>query len=374
VRDTATMSRGVKGNRFGFAPVPGVPGAEPPAVVPALDPLETTSHRQYPPADFEGECMPFENPDHVPFEHRGWDADRRRVYAAMIRTDQPVARRHDFSNCGQNVHVFREATTNEVEVRPETCKDRFCLPCGQRRSRRIAIALECRMKPAVDRLMFMTLTVRGLPGQSLREQLEKLKAGWKALRRLDGWRHHVAGGAVMLEIKWSCKSGGHWHPHYHIICEGQWVDVKWLKSAWYAITGDSDQVDVQRIAEPERALSYVTKYASKPMDASFLRRSGLLDEAMRTLKGERLCALFGNWYGTPLKETDDGDETEILSTWVYEGTTRDLDCRAVKGEAAAAALLRAVNAILHIRSLRGRRSHGPPTDSDSHRPTASEAA
>jgi len=337
-------------------------GAEPLPPPPSpLDPLETTSHRQHLSADC-GDIY-WVNPDAVAWDHRGWHDDRMRIYGAMRRTQVSASRIHAFMHCRDAHHVFREPTTGEIEVRPETCKDRFCLPCGQLRSRRIAQALEVRMKPAADRLMFITLTVRGLPTDTLAEQIEKLKAAWRGLRKLPGWSNTVSGGAVMLEVKWSKTAGGHWHPHYHIIAEGRWVDRAWLKAAWYALTGDSDQVDVQRIDEPGKALSYVTKYASKPMDTSFTRRRWLLDEAMRTLKGVRLCSLFGTWYGTPLKEESEDDETDVLTTWVYCGSTRDLECRAERGDGEARNILRGVERQLALRHALTERCRRPPPDS-----------
>jgi hypothetical protein len=218
------------------------------------------------------------------------------------------------------------------------------------------------MKAASDKLMFITLTVRGLPSDRLITLLERLRNAWSQLRRLDGWRHTVRGGAIMHEVKWSKTSGGHWHPHYHIVCEGSYLDKQWLRSAWYAITGDSQECDVQHVKEPGKVISYVTKYASKPVDASFLRNCNLLDEAMRTLKGVRLCALFGEWYGTPLKEVDDGEETDVLTTWVYEGTVGDLDRRKQSGEAAATAILGVVERLLRLRAMRHHRRGSDPPD------------
>lgn len=322
-------------------------GAEPPLV--ALDPLETTSRPQQTSADDELNII-WPNPDALPFEHRGWDSDRRRIYASMIRTEQPFARRHAFARCRSDYHVYQEAVTKEIDIRPETCKDRFCLICGQVRSHRVARALEPRMKAAAAKLQFLTLTVRGRPGDSLSGQIEKLNAAWKALRKLDGWKNHVGGGAIMLEVKWSHHSGGHWHPHYHLITEGTGIDKEWLRHAWAAVTGDSDQIDVQWIKEPGKALSYVTKYASKPLDASFLRKPNLLDEALKSLKGRRLAALFGSWYGTPLKEEFDDEDTEVLTQWRYAGTIGDLEFRAGRGEADAKLLLSRVARLLQIRS------------------------
>lgn len=368
-----------------FAPTPsGLPssggaGAEPAAVMtPAgpfrddaltsqyrtLDQLETSSRPRENTCDDELVDGPllFRNPDFIPFEHTGWQPTRRKVMASMIRTGQPDARRHGFWHCCERIHVMHNPASGEVDLWPETCHDRFCLPCGQKRSRRIAMATEALMKQATDKLMFITLTVRGRPSDSLSTMLNRLRDAWKELRRLKGWTNTITGGVVMLEVKWSSTSGGHWHPHYHLIAEGKWLDEQWLKQAWSLITRDSDQVKVKAVRDPASALSYVSKYASKPMDNSFVQRGSLLDEAMRTLKGIRLAACFGSWHGTPLsKGVDDAeaDDTEILTHWAYVGTTIDLEAKASRGDADAADLLRAVARVLKLRHALLDRCRGP---------------
>ena len=303
------------------------------------------------------------NPDAVPFEHRGWSKDRRRIYASMCRTCQTGNRLHAFATCRDRVHVMTHPETGEIAVRCETCKDRFCIPCGQKRSYDVCRALETLMKPAQDRLMFITLTVRGHPEQSLRELIGHLRAGWIALRKLEGWKQKVKGGGVMLEVKWSHTSGGHWHPHYHIICEGEWVDEQWLRKAWEVITGDSRECKVLKVQEPAKALSYVAKYASKPIDASFVRRPHLLDEAMKSLRGQRLCACFGSWHGTPLQpKKEPYDETECITAWCYEGTTDDLRSRASDGDERAARILAAVEHYFTARNILAHRRRSRPPD------------
>jgi hypothetical protein len=211
--------------------------------------------------------------------------------------------------------------------------------------------------------MFLTLTVRGRPADSLRAMIDRLRDAWKELRRLKGWRNTVRGGVVMLEVKWSATSGGHWHPHYHIICEGSWLDRKWLQDAWKLITRDSDQVDVQRITDGAMALRYVSKYASKPVDSSFVMRSPLLDEAVKTLKGIRLAACFGSWHGTPLSkgiQEADQDETEILTHWDYCGTVGDLAAKAARGDRDARDLLQAVERVIRLQHSLSERCASPP--------------
>lgn len=312
----------------------------------------------------------FVNPDYVPFEHRGWMPMRRRVADALKRCDVAGGRFHAFTHCAENVHVYWEPNTREVDYRVERCHDRFCLPCGQIRSRRIARALEPKVREAPT--LFITLTVRGLPSDSLAELLERLNEAWKALRRIPYWSEHVQGGAIMTEIKWSKTSGGHWHPHFHILAHGSNLDEDWLSQTWCLLTRGSNQVDIQPVREAEKALSYVTKYASKPLDGSFVFKPELLDEAIKTLKGRRLCACFGTWYGTPLNERpeDDDGEERVLTTWRYAGTTRDLGSRAEAGDDAAAFLLARVEQMRRRRlddalRQRGANAHGPPSVNES---------
>lgn len=316
-------------------------GAEPPSGPQSrssLDQLQTSS--QPPSGALEDAYPDYDvNPDYIPFEHRGWHNTRMRVFAAMKEVGVAPARVCKFLGCGEEVHVYEEAATGEIAWRGTRCNDRFCIVCGQIRSFRISRALEPMVR--AEAAMFITLTVRGKPGDSLQSLITKLTEGWKGLRRLKYWNERIRGGAIMLEVKYSLTSGGHWHPHFHLLCHGKWLDQQWLRDAWNVLTRDSDQCDVQRVVEVEKALGYVVKYASKPMDASFTQRPHLLREAMRTLKGKRLCACFGSWYGTPLHEEDleADDETRVLTQWRYCGTRRVLECRASGGDAAAKIIL-----------------------------------
>lgn len=348
-------------------PISGGPRYSGGQSLPPLDPLESSSQPRNSTADDE-DPVQFINPDAVPFEHRGWMPMRRRVMASMIRTDQPGARRHAFWHCSERVHVYHAQDMSDVELRPETCHDRFCMVCGKKRSHRIAHAVEGLMKEATGKLMFITLTVRGRPDDRLEGMLDRLRDAWKELRRLKGWKNTIKGGVVMLEVKWSSTSGGHWHPHYHLICEGSWLDESWLQQAWKLLTRDSDQVKVKRVTEAAAALSYISKYASKPVDASFVMRPRLIDEAMTALKGVRLAACYGTWYGTPLSERitdDDSDDTEMLTAYTWAGTIDDIRTRAGAKDKAAVELLLHVERLLRLRHTLSNRCRSPASH-DSH--------
>lgn len=354
----------------------GGAGAEPLPVAgtPAtLDPLQTTSRQDGGAPDLaDGWCEAlFQTADSIPFEHRGWHTMRMRVLTAIRETKQSASREWKFCDCGGEVHVFENTSTGEVKVRGSRCEDRFCLPCGQKRSYQIGQSL--RDLVGKEQALFITLTVRGRAGDHLAGQIKKLSDAWKALRRLPLWSSSIRGGAIMLEVKWSTGSGGHWHPHYHLICHGRWIDQERLRAAWFAITGDSDQVKVKRVRELEESIGYVTKYASKCIDASFVMKPKLLREAMVALRGRRLCACFGTWYGTPLREELESDFDEngqlkpdvLLSPWVYRGTRSTLESHAGGGNAEAADLLRRVDRARALRHALDRRCNGPPDDDGS---------
>ena len=316
----------------------GVGAAPPRAGTPApssaqLDPLETCELITGPTVVGWDEVMEC-NWDSVPFMHRGWHQTRRRILKTMMGLDLAESRVRRFRECGNEVHVYYQAESQEVEFHSSCCKDRWCLICGQRRSAQIARAL--REKMAERETRFITLTIRGGAGDFLCDQVARLRRAWRELRRHPYWKECVTGGAVMLEVKWSKGSGGHWHPHYHILCHGKWIDQDRLKAAWFAITGDSDQVCVRLVREAGEARCDVTKYASKPVDSSFVNNPKRLGEAMLALKGQRLCACFGSWYGTRLNdELEDHCEEDTLTNWTYCGTEQSLRHRRENGDAEA---------------------------------------
>lgn len=303
-------------------------------------------------------------PESIPFEHTGWHHTRMKVREALILEELPPARVWKFGHCGDDVFIYQNTTDGEIDFHGSRCGDRFCMVCGAIRSRRIAQSL--RELIAKEQPLFITLTVQGKPGDSLASMLDRLADGWKQLRRLDHWKERIRGGAIMLEVKYSRDSGGHWHPHYHILAHGKFIEKEWLKEAWHLITRDSFIVDIKRVHELEGALGYVTKYASKPMDSSFTQTPNLLREAIRTLRGRRLCACFGDWYGTPLNERvdDEEDDTEVLTSWRFLGSKSDLEFKASRGDAMAGDVLRTVERLARLRHAFTVRATSPPKARD----------
>lgn len=231
------------------------------------------------------------------WRHSGWADTRDLVYQALQRTHQTPSRQHAFQYCGSSVYVQQSLTDPAVyRLAGSGCHDRFCLPCSQHRSRVIAERVLARIRGQVVR--FLTLTLR-TDSEPLAVSLDRLYRAFGSLRRSPLWRDHVDGGVAFCEIIWMPQSR-RWHPHLHCLIQGTYIQQSALRAAWLAATGDSDIVDIRLVRDDRRASRYVTKYASKPYNSSYLHDPELLDEAVVALKGRRLALTFGSWRGYPL--------------------------------------------------------------------------
>lgn len=264
------------------------------------------------------------------WRHSGWKRDRKATFEALDRTRQTFTRCEAFRYCGTHAWVDRSIEDpTKYRVRSNRCHDRFCLPCGQERSRVIAHNVHERLD--AKRARFVTLTIRAST-ESLKDLLDLLYKSFTKLRRTCLWSQTQTGGVAFLEVKW-CEGTQRWHPHLHILTEGKYIAKQALSNAWRKATDGSFIVDVKKITSADRAVGYVVKYASKPHDHSMLRNPERLDEAVLALKGRRLCLTFGTWRGVKLTDVPE------LGTWTPVAPLSRLIVQARSGEPAARAIL-----------------------------------
>jgi plasmid rolling circle replication initiator protein Rep len=175
--------------------------------------------------------------------------------------------------------------------------------------------------------LFLTLTLRNVPGDKLSETLDTIFNGWKRLGMAGTrFRRIVPGWFRALEVTYSAKSDT-FHPHIHAILM---VDKGYFKGKDYmetcgwvqlwrkALRLDYDPVcDIRRIRGGRRkSLKEVSKYTVK--DTDYISDDKELTDKLvgtlgKALKGRRLYA-----YGGILKQIakelnaaqpDNGDET-----------------------------------------------------------------
>jgi hypothetical protein len=169
-------------------------------------------------------------------------------------------------------------------------------------------------KISSQRCRFVTLTLKHNTAP-LSHNVERLYEAFKRLRKTDLWKHSQRGGVAFLEIKRS-RDRQSWHPHFHVLTQGKFIDGQKLSNAWKHITTDSFIVDVRLVRDAKQVADYVTKYASKPFDPSLFEAKETLVEAIQALQGRRMAVSFGNWKGLQMTEKPNNDAWEFLDSLV----------------------------------------------------------
>lgn len=318
-----------------------------PVVATSLDPLETNT--DLPGSEAEPLC-PEGITDSIAFRHSGWAPTRQRVRRALYATGAGRKRLERFDLCGSRAWVMESLEEPGVfRISSDTCHDRFCLPCANVRSRTIAANVLDALKGKQAR--FITLTLRG-DSKPLVFTLRKVVSAFARLRARKLWKQTQHGGCCFLEIKLS-RNTGLWNVHYHIISQGSYIEKHLLSRAWQQITGTSFIVDVKYIKDTDKVARYVTKYASKPLDATVTNDVDALTEAIAALKGRRLCSTFGTWRTISLTDQPQPGE------WIAVCPFRDLLHRVVALDP---------EALLIWQSLKGENSWTSQTTTKAPRP------
>jgi hypothetical protein len=294
----------------------------PPTCSPAL-PVEALSA----PADSD---PPRQDLPTVNFRHSGWQATRNRVWSALQDANVSDSRLNNFQLCGFNAWVYESVEEpGRYRIACDRCHDRFCLPCGQERSRTIAANVLDRLGNAPARFLTLTLAARDEP---LADTVTRLYKCFARLRTRKLWQQSVTGGVAFLEVKRS-RDARHWHVHLHALLQGKYLHNQALSAAWHQITGDSYVVDIRLVTSHDNATRYVAKYASKPLDPTTTRDPAALTEAIVALTGRRLCLTFGTWRGLSLTDPPDPED------WTPIGPLVNILERAAAGDDDARSIL-----------------------------------
>lgn len=240
---------------------------------------------------------------------------RQRVIQALYSLTKGAARAGRYEQCGDAAYIYRHIRDPEkVRISGSKCGDRLCPTCQRERAYdvRQVLATHCQGKD----LSFITLTLRH-EKRPLAETITALMTGWRELRRLVGWKTTVHGGTYVTEIKRNERTGL-WHCHLHIIVEAKYLPQYELSAMWLSATRTSQIVDIRRVHDVGKQLSYITKYISKPIDGSIFRNPEALAEFAQATRGVRSLGCFGTWRKLKLRDRppeDDEAEKYVATDW-----------------------------------------------------------
>lgn len=257
------------------------------------------------------------------FRHNGWQRHREMIYKSLRRTRQSKSRVSNFADCGATAYVYRAIDNPDLfRLGGSSCRDRFCVPCAIDRSRCLAtnVLNVLGKRPA----RFITLTLRQTDA-FLGDVMDKLYDSFRRLRARSFWKQRVKGGCAFIEVLYSVANDA-WNVHLHAIVHGRYIPKHQLSKEWYKVTGDSFIVKVKYVEDNTTVGRYVTKYVSKPFNATFLNRQAYLDTVVHCMVNRRLCITFGDWRGIKLTESPNEHE------WISLGTFHDIVSRAVAGD------------------------------------------
>ena len=238
------------------------------------------------------------------FRHGGWHDRRQRTLRALTAASVSPHRLDRFARCGDTAWVLASTTEHgRYRLATNRCRDRFCTPCANEHRAIVCRNLRESLKDRTLRLMTLTLKSREEP---LADQLSRLYASWGRLRGILRRCSGLLGGVAFVELTLNSQTRL-WHPHLHVIFEGQWIDKAFVRQNWLAITGDSYIVDLRPIRDSNHAAGYVAKYASKALSANVVTDHERFTEAVVALQAHRLFATFGTFSGLHLSRHPESD-------------------------------------------------------------------
>jgi len=249
------------------------------------------------------------------FRHRGWSTRRALVLKSLVGAHQNAKQIEAFRNCGADCVVEVNQDTKKLRVRANYCHCRHCEPCMRSKGRKMAINIRAAIEKRKNaRFRFVTLTLRH-SDQPLADQISRLYRAFAKLRKWDGWKNSQTGGCCTLEVKRAKPRGADvdapakWHPHLHVIVEGNWLNQAELSAAWHHATGDSFMVDVRQLDSAKDAAFYVSKYVTKGTSPEVWQDDDAAQEWITAIRGRRLALTFGTWRGVRLMANPESNGT-----------------------------------------------------------------
>jgi len=244
-----------------------------------LEPPETTSSK---------------SSDHT---YRGrFMAGKEEEYEKTIEAYQAIAAGrssnhvHALESCRKFATFKRDLATGDIKVFGDSCRDRWCPMCAGEKAAYAKDQSEIYIK-SLKAPRFLTLTLRNNEAD-LKTQIAFLTESFARLRSRAYWKKNVTGGIWFLQVKRG-RDSELWHPHLHILLDGNYMEQGRLSALWELVTYGSPVIDIRRIHDVESAARYVARYTARPAALQDMPIEDAM-EVISALHGKRLCGTFGN--------------------------------------------------------------------------------
>lgn len=202
----------------------------------------------------------------------------------------PDAKVHgQLKNCSNRAYFSRHEETGRVIITANHCKLRWCPLCARSRAGQVAATIRPWVQTAAGpKLLTLTLVHSSAP---LADQLTRLVASFAKLRGRAPFRQAWRGGIWFIQVTWKPKTQ-QWHPHIHVLLDGEYVTQYTIRKHWLKITLTSKIVDIRKIKSALDSCLTVTRYVARPMNLQDLGDTERL-ELHAAFSGRRLAGTFG---------------------------------------------------------------------------------
>jgi len=214
--------------------------------------------------------------------------------------------------CRTEAWVVQHEETKHIRIASRKCNQRWCPMCSKTKRWIITNSVAAWARTA-RHPKFLTFTLKSSPSP-LEVQVSRLYDAFRDLRKRAWWKRKVSGGVWFFQLTVN-KSTGLWHPHIHVLIDGDYIAKEFLSREWLQLTCDSKIIDIRKVHDPEQAAEYVARYATTPGD--LLKCTIAQGSAMIIgLKGRRMCGSFGTAKGIALRpqpSPDHGQWRKVMS-------------------------------------------------------------
>lgn len=160
-----------------------------------------------------------------------------------------------------------------------------------------------------DDVRLITLTAPD-DTRPLADRLDDLYEAFRRWRRLNATKRHVRGGIAVVEVTRN-HAKGTWHPHIHVLCDGNFWCQKAVAASWSIACPGAVVVDIRKVHGLEGAGRYLAKYVAKEGNLSRLTPEEVREYAA-AMHRRRLVLTFGSLHGSSVAD-DDEEETSLLA-------------------------------------------------------------
>lgn len=221
----------------------------------------------------------------------------------------------------QSFMCASSVTEEEGRYKSKYCKHRWCLVCNRIKTAKYMNDYLPIFETFQDK-RFVTLTIPNVPADQLSQAIDQMNKDWYKIRDAMRKSGNLIKGVRKLEVTYNAQRNDY-HPHYHIICEGQnnaseiidrWLKLDPARASWCQDEKQADEASIKEL------FKYFTKLTSNSSKDPFLTVPAM-DHIFITLRGKRVFQSFG-FVKKPQKALDFNDINLDYSVKEYNATLK----------------------------------------------------